>query len=90
MFDPLDVQPYAKVIPLSFSINFHYWLIIHKQYNASNVNTPAHQQLAELAALRGIVLLKNNKGVLPLAKSGTVAVIGPNAQATTVLQGILY
>lgn len=51
------------------------------------MNTPAHQQLAELAALRGIVLLKNIKNSLPLAKSGTVAVIGPNAQATTVMQG---
>jgi beta-glucosidase-like glycosyl hydrolase len=71
MFDPLDIQPYAK-------------------YNASNVNTEAHQQLALLAALRGIVLLKNNAATLPLAKKGTVAVIGPNAQATTTLQGNYY
>jgi beta-glucosidase-like glycosyl hydrolase len=60
------------------------------QYNTSNINTPDHQALALLAAQRGIVLLKNRANTLPLAKKGTVAVIGPNAQATSTLQGNYY
>jgi hypothetical protein len=63
----------------------------YAKYNASYVNTPAHQQLAEVAALRGIVLLKNIGGTLPLSKTlGSVAVIGPNAQATNTMQGNYY
>lgn len=65
-------------------------IIPYSVYNATFVNTPAHQELAELVALRGIVLLKNINDTLPLAKKGTVAVIGPNAQATTVMQGNYY
>ena len=44
-------------------------------------NTPAHQALALEAARRSIVLLKNDKGVLPLDRDRlhTLAVIGPNA-----------
>lgn len=48
---------------------------------ASKVShTPEHQSLALEAAREGIVLLKNEKAVLPLSKSiASVAVIGPNA-----------
>eukprot|EP00463_Aulacantha_scolymantha_P005488 TRINITY_DN684_c0_g1_i4.p1 TRINITY_DN684_c0_g1~~TRINITY_DN684_c0_g1_i4.p1 ORF type:complete len:399 (-),score=85.02 TRINITY_DN684_c0_g1_i4:105-1301(-) len=54
----------------------------------SAVNTPANQKLALEAAQQGIVLLKNN-GKLPLQASSikSVAVIGPNGQATGVMQG---
>jgi beta-glucosidase len=45
-------------------------------------NTKEHQQVALEAARKAIVLLKNEKGLLPLerAKIKTLAVIGPNAQ----------
>eukprot|EP01061_Rhynchopus_euleeides_P036343 TRINITY_DN6126_c1_g2_i1.p2 TRINITY_DN6126_c1_g2~~TRINITY_DN6126_c1_g2_i1.p2 ORF type:complete len:602 (+),score=255.96 TRINITY_DN6126_c1_g2_i1:100-1905(+) len=55
---------------------------------AEKVNTPEHQQLALEAARQGTVLLKNDGGVLPLnAKAlSTVAMVGPSADATTLLQ----
>ncbi|CAI0446107.1 unnamed protein product [Linum tenue] len=50
-----------------------------------------HQDLALEAALHGIVLLKNSHRLLPLAKSKTLssslAVIGPNANASKTLLG---
>jgi len=56
------------------------------------INTPAAQELALRNAQEGIVLLKNVNNALPLKpdQSSTVAVIGPNAQATTVMQGNYY
>ncbi|GMJ06826.1 hypothetical protein like AT3G19620 [Hibiscus trionum] len=52
----------------------------------SDVCTDYHQQLALDAAKQGIVLLDNH-GVLPLANNVTknLTVIGPNANATTVM-----
>ncbi|KAE8669409.1 Beta-xylosidase/alpha-L-arabinofuranosidase 1 [Hibiscus syriacus] len=52
----------------------------------SDVCTDDHQRLALDAAKQGIVLLDNN-GDLPLSKAVTksLAVIGPNANATTVM-----
>lgn len=44
-----------------------------------------HLALNRLMARESIVLLKNN-GVLPLARSARIAVIGPNANSTSVLK----
>ncbi len=54
--------------------------------NHAEVNSPAHQQLALQASEEGLVLLKNQGGVLPLdlSKIHSVAVIGPGA---TKIQG---
>ncbi len=63
-------------------------------------HTPANEALALKAAREGIVLLKNDKDLLPLSKKAkTIAVIGPNANdaknqlgdyaPTTVLQRIV-
>ncbi|MFD0688863.1 glycoside hydrolase family 3 protein [Actinomadura fibrosa] len=41
------------------------------------VDTPEHRALARKAATEQTVLLKNQKGALPLAKGGKVAVVGP-------------
>jgi len=45
-------------------------------------NTPEHQALALEAARRSIILLKNERGALPLdrGKIRTIAVVGPNAK----------
>src|SRR5439155_1600449 len=67
------------------------------------VNSAEHQQVALRAARESIVLLKNEKNVLPLSKAiNSIAVIGPNAddsntkyrygpngiKGVTVLEGI--
>jgi beta-glucosidase len=52
----------------------------------SEDDSPAHRQLAEEVATKSIVLLKND-GILPLKKSATVAVIGPNAASLTAIEG---
>jgi beta-glucosidase len=48
---------------------------------SGEVDSPAHRALNLEAARAGIVLLKNDRGVLPLERSKprTVAVLGPNA-----------
>lgn len=58
----------------------------------SDVGTSASQQLANQAAVEGIVLLKNDQNkVLPLSRHGqTIALIGPYANATSQLQGNYY
>ena len=51
-------------------------------------DSPEHSRLAEETARRSIVLLKNERSVLPLSKRpGTVAVIGPNADDVETLLG---
>ena len=45
--------------------------------SAKDVLTPENLKTARDIATRSIVLLKNDKQILPLKKSGTIAVIGP-------------
>jgi len=63
----------------------------YRLLNASAVNTPQNQALALTASRETMVLLKND-GTLPLSKAKvkTIALIGPNAQATSTLQGNYY
>jgi beta-glucosidase len=54
----------------------------------SVLDEPSHRDLARQAARESMVLLKNQGSALPLRKDvGTIAVIGPNADAPTVLLG---
>eukprot|EP01064_Diplonema_japonicum_P011618 TRINITY_DN19024_c0_g1_i1.p1 TRINITY_DN19024_c0_g1~~TRINITY_DN19024_c0_g1_i1.p1 ORF type:complete len:764 (+),score=144.53 TRINITY_DN19024_c0_g1_i1:48-2294(+) len=54
---------------------------------ATKLDTQEHRQLALEAAQQGLVLLKNG-GSFPLSNSTspTIAVVGPNANATTTMQ----
>lgn len=60
----------------------------YAQIPYSVVDSKEHKALALDAARKSIVLLKNDKGLLPLKKDvGTVAVIGPNADQWLMLLG---
>jgi len=52
-----------------------------RKYYKKVLDSPASNQLALKAAEKAIILLKNESGLLPLAKSRlkTIAVVGPNA-----------
>ncbi len=53
----------------------------------SEVDSPAHRQLALRAARESMVLLKND-GILPLKSNvKTIAVIGPNSESLPAIQG---
>uniref|UniRef100_A0A0D9XRJ2 Fibronectin type III-like domain-containing protein n=1 Tax=Leersia perrieri TaxID=77586 RepID=A0A0D9XRJ2_9ORYZ len=62
---------------------------VYGHLGAADVCSPAHKSLALEAALDGIVLLKNDAGVLPLRPwlVSSLAVIGPNADNTGALHG---
>ncbi len=54
----------------------------------TEVDSPAHRQLALRAARESMVLLKNQDGILPLTPSvKTIAVVGPNAESLPAIQG---
>jgi beta-glucosidase len=60
----------------------------YTQIPYSVVDSKEHQALAREAARKSIVLLKNENNLLPLKKgTGTVAVIGPNADQWQMLLG---
>ncbi|PYS51186.1 MAG: glycosyl hydrolase [Acidobacteria bacterium] len=55
--------------------------------SSSTVNSAEHQQVALRAARESLVLLKNEKNVLPLSKTiKSIAVIGPNADDDSLTQ----
>jgi beta-glucosidase len=63
-------------------------MVKYAQIPYSENDSPAHRELALETARKSIVLLKNDRGTLPLSKSlRTVAVIGPNADDIDVLLG---
>lgn len=61
-------------------LNIIFKAVDHKVENAV-YDQEAHHQLAREAAAESMVLLKNDDHLLPLAKEGTIAVIGALAQA---------
>ncbi len=56
-------------------------MVKYRSIPLSELDSQAHRDLALLAAQKAIVLLKNDKGILPLDASSlkSIAVIGPNA-----------
>lgn len=53
----------------------------------TQANTPEHVALLREAAAKSLVLLKNERQILPFDKAKTVAVIGPNANIATYCGG---
>jgi beta-glucosidase len=62
--------------------------VAFNQIPFSENDSPAHGELALKAARESMVLLKNQNGILPFRSSfRTIAVIGPNAQSLSALEG---
>ena len=53
------------------------YLYMNEERAKTDIMTPENLQTARMIAGRSMVLLKNDKKILPLKKSGTIAVIGP-------------
>ena len=63
-------------------------MVPFSNYNMDLVNSSKNQELALESARKSIVLLKNEKNLLPLSKDiKSIAVIGPNADDEEVLLG---
>lgn len=58
-------------------------MVPYSNLGSESVNSPYHIELARKAAQQSMVLLKNEKGLLPLdvKKYGSIMVLGPNAGA---------
>ena len=93
----------ARVLRTKFRLGLFDNPYVDSDYAEKVTNSAAHRALAEKTAEKAIVLLKNDKNLLPLdlSKLKTVAVIGPNAEgihlggysrepahSVTILQGI--
>src|SRR5215213_7280351 len=59
----------------------------NEQRAKTEIYTEAHRKAAREIAAQSFVLLKNNNNVLPLKKSGTIALIGPLADAKENMPG---
>jgi beta-glucosidase len=71
----------ARVLATKFRLGLFENPYVDPDYAEKTVNSAEHRQLALKAAQKVIVLLKNEKNLLPLdlTKLKTIAVIGPNA-----------
>jgi beta-glucosidase len=70
----------GRVLRVKFEMGLFENPYVDPRKAAKQVHTSANVQLARQVAQESVVLLKNDKGVLPLAKTlQRIAVIGPNA-----------
>jgi beta-glucosidase len=71
----------ARILAIKFRLGLFDNPYVDPDYAERVNNSPEHKQLALEAARKTIVLLKNEKSLLPLdlSKLKTIAVIGPNA-----------
>ena len=74
-------QAVQRVLEAKFRLGLFEDPYVDPNYAQKITNSPEHQQLALKVAQEAIVLLKNDKNLLPLdlQKLKTIAVIGPNA-----------
>jgi len=82
----------SRVYEKSFKLGLLDRDVSYTKLGPESVDTPSHRRLALEAARQGIVLLKNEKGALPLSleeltAGGKVAMIGPHANASVDLLG---
>lgn len=69
-----------RILGLKFRLGLFEKPYVDPDYAVSVSHTEENQELALQVAREGIVLLKNEKNILPLKKNiGSIAVIGPNA-----------
>ncbi|MDZ7904575.1 MAG: glycoside hydrolase family 3 N-terminal domain-containing protein [Cypionkella sp.] len=59
----------------------------HRKFVETAHSTPELSALIRRAGTQSIVMLKNDRGILPLPKAGTLAVIGPNAKTAQIMGG---
>ncbi len=59
----------------------------HRPFQETAHSTPALSALIRRAGAESIVMLKNEGGLLPLPKTGTLALIGPNAKTAQIMGG---
>ena len=72
----------SRLLRLKFQMGLFEHPYVNPEYAVNIVNSKEHRELALQAAREGIVLLKNDKKILPLKKDiKTIAVIGPDADA---------
>eukprot|EP01095_Lingulamoeba_sp_RSL-Kostka_P009401 TRINITY_DN3243_c0_g2_i1.p1 TRINITY_DN3243_c0_g2~~TRINITY_DN3243_c0_g2_i1.p1 ORF type:complete len:488 (+),score=165.70 TRINITY_DN3243_c0_g2_i1:127-1590(+) len=97
--ETLDIEDLRDAVGRVMKTRFELGLFDPPQfslYNSleyyNNVGTYEHSELAYRAALESMVLLQNNNNILPLNSSSikNIALIGPNANATTTLLGDYY
>jgi beta-glucosidase len=70
----------GRVLRVKFELGLFENPYVDAAKAARQVHTPAHVQLARQVARESVVLLKNEKDLLPLTKTlDRIAVIGPNA-----------
>ncbi|HEY2860808.1 MAG TPA: CIA30 family protein [Terracidiphilus sp.] len=71
----------ARVLAAKFRLGLFDHPYVDPDYAERTTNSPEHRQLALEAARKELILLKNDKNLLPLdlSKLKTIAVIGPNA-----------
>ena len=84
-------QALTRLYTALFTVGYFDGNSPYASYGWSDVNTKASQELAYRAAVEGMTLLKNIDSTLPLKSTSLkIALIGPNANATTSMQGNYY
>jgi len=87
---PMDLLDRAvrRVLRLKFELGLFENPFVDPGRAVGVVHSESHRRLAEQAAREGIVLLKNDRNLLPLSKQlRSIAVIGPNADDSENLLG---
>ena len=72
-----------RILTMKFRLGLFEKPLVDVEHAVATVHTPEHRQLALEAARESIVLLQNEKNILPLRRElKSIAVIGPNADNT--------